>query len=363
MELYGIRGRGAATNPANRFERLQVVLDPGARDADDPGPRTVFLRDASRSVIARNRSPDVGFEFSVNPYRGCEHGCAYCYARPTHEYLGLSAGLDFETKILVKEDAPVLLRRALASPRWRPAPIALSGVTDPYQPVERRLRLTRGCLAVLAEARNPVAIITKNCLVTRDIDLLGELARHDAAAVSLSLTTLDPALQRAMEPRTSVPARRLAAIETLARAGIPVGVMTAPVIPGLNDHELPELLRAAAEAGARWAAYVPLRLPLAVAPLFEDWLVRHYPERKAKVLGRLREMRGGKLNDARFGHRMRGHGPYAEQIRALFHAVCRRAGLSHARFPLSTAAFRRPAPPAAHAAADAQLGLFDAAGA
>jgi DNA repair photolyase len=265
-----------------------------------------------------------------------------CYARPTHEYLGFSAGLDFETRILVKRDAPELLRRELGSARWRPAPLAMSGVTDPYQPVERRLRLTRGCLEVLAEFRNPVSIITKNHLVTRDADLLSGLAAHGAAVVGISITTLDPALQRVMEPRTSTPARRLAAIQALARTGVPVAVMAAPMIPGLNDHELPAILEAAARAGARYAGFVPLRLPLGVAGLFEQWLQAHFPERAAKVLGRVRAMRGGRLNDARFGSRMRGHGAYAEQIRALFHAACRRAGL-RAEWPaLSVAAFRRP---------------------
>jgi DNA repair photolyase len=275
-----------------------------------------------------------------------------CYARPTHEYLGLSAGLDFESKILVKEDAPELLRKELSSSRWEPLVLSMSGVTDPYQPVERRLRITRRCLEVLAEFRNPVVIVTKNHLVTRDVDLLSELARHDAAAVAVSLTTLDDGLRRVMEPRTSRPARRLAAVEKLAGAGVPVGVMTAPVIPGLNDHELPALLSAAAEAGATFAAYVPVRLPLAVRPLFEDWLERHYPERKEKVLGRIRSMRGGELNDPRFGSRMRGEGIFARHIAQLFSISCRRAGIGEGRFPrLSTAAFRRDG--------GVQPGLFD----
>ena len=275
-----------------------------------------------------------------------------CYARPTHEYLGLSAGLDFESKILVKQDAPELLRKELSSPRWNPLVLSMSGVTDPYQPVERRLRITRRCLEVLAEFRNPVVIVTKNYLVTRDIDLLSELARHDAAAVAVSLTTLDDDLRRIMEPRTSRPARRLAAVERLAASGIPVGVMTAPVIPGLNDHELPALLSVAAEAGASFAAYVPVRLPYAVRPLFEDWLTRHFPERKVKVLNRIRSMRGGELNDARFGSRMRGEGLFAEHIAQLFSISCRRAGMGEGRFPkLSTAAFRR--------GGGAQPNLFD----
>jgi DNA repair photolyase len=265
-----------------------------------------------------------------------------CYARPTHEYLGFSAGLDFETKILVKEDAPELLRRELASPRWQPRPVAVCGVTDAYQPVERRLRLTRRCLEVFAEFRNPVTVVTKSRLVTRDADLLAELARFDAAAVYVSITTLDAELARNMEPRATAPAGRLAAVEELARAGVPVGVFVAPVIPGLTDHELPAILRAAAAAGARHAGFVLLRLPHSVADLFDDWLRRHYPDRREKVLGRLRDMRGGALNDARFGWRMRGWGPLAEQVRALFALGCRRAGLSRDFPALSAAAFRRP---------------------
>lgn len=345
MHPIPIRGRGAADNPPNRFERLSFAADEAAvSDPDDSGPRTHFFRDSSRSIIARNDSPDVGFTHSINPYRGCEHGCIYCYARPTHEFLGFSAGLDFETRILVKQDAPELLRAELGSRRWEPKTIALSGVTDPYQPVERRLKLTRQCLQVLAEFRNPVAIITKNHLVARDADLLGELAEHGAAAVFLSITTLDETLQRVLEPRTSVPARRLDALSKLAAAGVPVGVMMAPVIPGLTDHEIPGVLRAAAEAGARFAGFVPLRLPGAVAPLFEQWLELHFPDRKDKVLNRVRAIRGGQLNDARFGSRMHGEGIFAEQMRALFHVACRKEGLNREPLRLSTAAFRRPDP-------------------
>ncbi|MBI4540352.1 MAG: PA0069 family radical SAM protein [Gemmatimonadetes bacterium] len=274
-----------------------------------------------------------------------------CYARPTHEYLGLSAGLDFETKIFVKEDAPELLRRSLSSPRWQPQVIAISGVTDPYQPVERRLGLTRRCLEVLAEFRNPVGVVTKNYLVTRDLDVLSELAHHRAASVTLSVTTLDNRLQRVMEPRTSIPARRLAAIQALTRAGIPTGVMVAPVIPGLTDHELPKILEAAAGAGATRAGYVLLRLPYAVASLFETWLAQHFPERKDKVLGRIREMRGGRLYDSRFGARKKGQGPYAEQIARMFAVTCKRLGLNRPASELSIAAFRRPS-------AEGQLDIF-----
>src|ERR671915_172602 len=337
-----IVGRGAAGNPKNRFEKIEVEPDLDEIGEDEPRPETIYLRDHSRSIIARNDSPDIGFDASINPYRGCSHGCIYCYSRPTHEYLGLSAGLDFESRILVKEGAPELLRRELSSPRWRPAVLSMSGVTDPYQPVEKGLRITRRCLEVLAEFRNPVAVVTKNHLVTRDIDLLSELARHDAAVVAVSLTTLDDDLRRVMEPRTARPARRLAAVEALAGAGVPVGVLTAPVIPGLTDHELPALISAAGRAGAAFAAYVPVRLPYTVKPLFEEWLSRHFPDRKEKVLNRIRSMRGGKLNDPRFGSRMRGEGFFADHIAQIFSISCRRAGIQEGRFPkLSTSAFRR----------------------
>ncbi|HUH13318.1 MAG TPA: PA0069 family radical SAM protein [Longimicrobiales bacterium] len=530
-----LRGRSTAHNPPNRFERTAYVPDGDAYDPDAPGPRTQLLTDASRTIIATNDSPDLGFDASVNPYRGCEHGCVYClapetpilhadlgwrpigevrtgeellafdeypgpertrrlrrarvervwwsrkptlrlitesgevlttaehrwlqhrdfrwsrteqlrpgghlrrmsvvaeepedddyragylaglseggtavraavaskvdaligremrlpperilaiepgptmdvvdiqtstgtffagglathncYARPTHEYLGYSAGLDFETKILVKRDAPALLRKALASPKWQPKVLVMSGVTDPYQPAEAKLRITRGCLEVLAEARNPVGIITKNHRVTRDIDLLRELAAVGAVRVNLSVTSLDPELQRSMEPRTSTPARRLAAIEALSEAGIPVGVMVAPVVPGLTDHEVPAILEAVANAGAVTAGYVALRLPHAVAPLFQQWLERAYPERAARVLARVREMRGGKLYDSRWGVRGRGEGVYADHIATLFKATARRLGLDGGLPPLRTDAFRRPAPPSGPP--KAQLGLFD----
>ncbi len=340
-----VRGRGTGSNPPNRFEKRSLVPDPEAEDPKGPLPRTQFIKDTSRTVIATNESPDVGFEASLNPYRGCEHGCVYCYARPFHEYLGFSAGLDFETKILVKEDAPDLLRKELSSPRWRPKVIAVSGVTDAYQPAERRFGLTRRCLEVLAEFRNPVAIVTKNHLVTRDADLLAGLARHGAAAVVLSITTLDADLARVMEPRTSTPARRLAAIEELAKAGIPVGVNVAPVIPGLTDPEIPAILRAAAKAGARFAGHTVLRLPHAVKELFEDWLARNFPDRKDKVLRRVRELRGGALNDPRFGSRMKGEGVWADQLHALFKLGCRKAGIGPCFPELSTAAFRVPPGP------------------
>ncbi len=336
-------GRGAAANPTNRFELLRYETSDDCASPDDtPSPATQFLRDQSRTVIATNDSPDVYFDASINPYRGCEHGCVYCYARPTHEYLGFSAGLDFETRILVKEDAPELLRRELASPKWLPQVLALSGVTDPYQPVERRLQLTRRCLQVLAEFRNPCIIITKNHLVTRDLDVLGEMAKHDLAAVFISVTTLDGELARRLEPRATQPAGRLEAIRAVAGAGVPVGVLVAPVIPGLTDHEMPGILQAARAAGAQFAGYVLLRLPHAVADLFADWLTRHFPERKEKVLGRMRELRGGKLNDPRFGARMRGKGLMADVLRDMFQLACRQAGILGRRPRLSNDHFRRP---------------------
>ena len=336
-----MKGRGASWNPQNRFESIEYVRDEDAPLEDETSPGTVYLRDPARSIIATNDSPDVGFEASINPYRGCEHGCIYCFARPTHEYLGFSAGLDFETKILVKEDAPALLWDELNSKKWEPKTLAISGVTDPYQPIERKLRITRGCLEVLAEFRNPVGIITKNQLVTRDADVLAELASYDAARVFVSITTLDPDLARIMEPRTSTPALRLEAVSTLAKAGVPVGVMVAPTIPAITDHEMPKILAAAKEAGAEWAGFVVLRLPWAVAPLFERWLEEHFPDRKEKVLNRMRDLRGGKLYDAQWGVRGRGTGIFADQIEALFDVSCRKVGLNEKREELSTAHFRR----------------------
>jgi len=314
------------------------------------GPARYYV-DPSRTLLSRNESPDVPFDVSLNPYRGCEHGCIYCYARPGHEYLGLSAGLDFESKIFVKQRAPELLREALASPRWQPRLLAIGGVTDAYQPIERRLRITRGCLEVLAEFRNPIGLVTKSRLVTRDIDLFQELAAHGAVSVHVSVTTLDPALHRILEPRTAAPSQRLAAIAALAEAGIPVGVMVAPIIPALNDHEIPRIVAAAAEAGATRAGHILLRLPHVLSDLFEDWLARHFPERAQKVMNRVRSTRGGRLNDPRFGSRMKGSGVFAEQIHQVFELACRRAGIDRGeRAPLSTAAFRRPSGP--------QLSLF-----
>lgn len=338
-----IRGRGTALNPINRFE--QIIVEANLDDEEfqpsfEKQIPTQYFRDTSRTIITTNDSPDIPFEASINPYRGCEHGCIYCYARPTHEYFGLSAGLDFESKIFVKEDAALLLRKELSKANWKPKPLIISGVTDPYQPVERKFKITRGCLEVLLDFRNPVGIITKNQLVKRDIDLLKQMTVYDGAMVFVSLTTLDDKLWRTMEPRTSSPEGRLKTIKELHQAGIPVGVMLAPIVPGLTDVEMPALLREAAAAGAQSAGYVVLRLPFSVKDLFEDWLTRHFPDRKEKILNRLRSLSDGKLYNSKFGERMSGKGIFADQIRDLFVMGCKKAGMPERNFKLSTASFR-----------------------
>lgn len=339
------RGRGADINPPNRFEALHVETDEDAWIDDDPRPlRTTFLRDDSQGILATNAAEDISYDYGLNPYRGCEHGCAYCYARTYHEYLGFSAGLDFESKIVVKPDAPRLLEEHLAKKSYRPGVISLSGATDCYQPVERRLELTRGCLEVLARFRNPVVIITKNALVTRDLDHLAELARHRSVAVYLSITTLDKDLARVLEPRASTPRARLETIRALSEVGVPAGVSAAPMIPGLNDSELPAILAAAAEHGAGFAAYSLVRLPGAVAEVFSDWLDRHQPGAKDKILGRIRASHDGKLNDSTPVARMRGTGGAASQWRSLFHACCRKHGLATRPPGLDLTAFRRLTP-------------------
>ena len=347
------RGRGTVSRPPNRFQELAVEIDDGALeeiakadpDFEKPRPKTTFYRDDSQTLITTNASPDLGFDASLNPYRGCEHGCAYCYARPYHEYLGFDAGLDFETRIMVKEHAPELLEWELASGRWQPKHLACSGVTDCYQPVERKLEITRSCLQVLARFRNPVGIVTKNALVTRDRDVLAELASFEAAAVAISLTSLDSDLAGRLEPRASRPEARLRAIRELNEAGVPCGISLAPVIPGLNDSEIPALLEAAADHGARFASYTVLRLPYGVKEIFAGWLDRHQPGSSPKILGRIREMRGGtRLNDSEFGSRFTGEGPIAEQVRTLFSVSARRTGLDRARPELTTRHFRRLSP-------------------
>jgi DNA repair photolyase len=339
-----IHGRGAGSNPPNRFDPIELEPDLENIDPLEPAPlpQTQYFRDTSRTVIAHNDSPDVGFEYSINPYRGCEHGCTYCYARPTHEYLSLSAGIDFETKIFVKHDASELLRKELTSEKWTPQTISISGVTDCYQPAERRFQITRKCLEVLAEFRNPLGIITKSFLVARDIDILSKMAEQRLAAVFLSITSLDNDIAMKMEPRASSPARRLEAIAKLSGAGIPCGVMVAPIIPGLTDHEIPSILAAAAQAGAITCGYTIVRLPFAVKDIFEEWLTNHFPDRKEKILNRIRNIRGGKLNESEFHARMRGQGEFAGQFEAMFNLAKRRAGLDKPFPHLSSDAFRRP---------------------
>ncbi|MDX1945972.1 MAG: PA0069 family radical SAM protein [Pirellulaceae bacterium] len=340
--------RGSNLAPPNRFEAVHGEADYEQLAADDElladerRTPTVFLPDRAASLIRENDSPDIAFRYSINPYRGCEHGCAYCYARPTHETLGMNAGLDFETKILVKHDAAAILRKELNRPTWQAEPIVIAGVTDCYQPAERQFKLTRGLLEVLLEARQPAAIITKNSLVLRDLDLLAEMARRNLVGVALSITTLDAELARTLEPRTATPAARLRAICELSAAGVPVRVMTAPIIPGLNDAEIAPLLQAAAAAGARSAGYVMLRLPLAVAPVFRAWLREHRPLAADKVEGLIRELRGGQLNDSAWGARMRGTGPYADGIAASFRLFARKHGLDLESPPLDRSQFRPP---------------------
>ena len=337
------RSRGSISNPANRFESLSLENDPDWTDDFELTPvRTEFYRDATKSGLTRNSSPDVPFDLSINLYRGCEHCCVYCFPRPTHEFLGFSSGLDFESRIVVKENAPELLRQELAKRSYRPEPIALSPNTDSYQPIERRLKLTRRCLEVFAECRNPVGIVTKNALVTRDLDLLQELANYDAVNVFISVTSLDLELRRILEPRTSPPAARLRAIRELSGAGIPTGVLVAPIIPAINDHEIPKIIAAAAEAGATSAGHVILRLPHTVAPMFGEWLDQHFPDRKDKVLNQVRSMTGGELYESQFGRRMTGSGIHAEKITQMFDIAVRRAKLNGQQHKLSTANFRRP---------------------
>ena len=349
-----LKGRGTAANPQNRFERSAYAPDPDPQlpahdDSKGPGPAaeriplTQYIPDRTRSIIATNNSPDIPFVASINPYRGCSHGCIYCYARPTHEYLGMSAGLDFETRILVKHDAAALLRAELSFRKWVPQVIAISGVTDCYQPAEREFRITRQCLEVLLDFRNPAGIITKNHLVTRDIDIFRQLAEFDCIQVYISITTLDPSLTRIMEPRTSVPRERLRAVRELVAAGIPAGVMVAPVIPALTDHELPKILEAAREAGATTAGFVPLRLPFVVKDLFSEWLERHFPDRRNKVLNRIRALRGGRLNDPNTGTRMHGEGIWADQIAQTFKLHVKRLGFNEKVHHRSASHFRVPA--------------------
>jgi len=344
---HSLKGRGALSNPAGRFDRrqLETVDDGWYQDETPDSVETSLEPDRAREVISTNDSPDVPFEQSINPYRGCSHACIYCYARPSHAYMGLSPGIDFETRLFYKEDAATVLESQLAKPGYVCKPITLGANTDPYQPVEKRLRVTRSILEVLARAHHPVSIITKSALVLRDLDLLSEMARQGLAGVAVSITTLDDELKRAMEPRAASPPARLRTLGALNAAGIPTAVMAAPVIPALNDHELEAILEAAAQVSTRWAGYVLLRLPYEIKDLFREWLEAHYPQRAAHVMSLIRDMRGGRDNDSRFGHRMRGTGPYAELLSKRFRLACKRLGLNcGVRSPLTTGRFTPPTP-------------------
>ncbi|MDX1608883.1 MAG: PA0069 family radical SAM protein [Halofilum sp. (in: g-proteobacteria)] len=340
------KGRGALSNPAIRYEPTRVeAVDDGWGGIDEPLPalETTVGIDQARRMIAWNRSPDVPFDRSINPYRGCEHGCIYCFARPTHARYGLSPGQDFESRLLRKADAGARLRAELEHPHYRPAPITLGANTDPYQPIERRYRVTREILEVLAEYRHPVSIITKGSGIERDLDLLAAMADWNGVSVMVSLTSLDPSIKRTLEPRAAGPRRRLQLIRELTAAGIPTGTLIAPVVPAITDHELEALLTAAAEAGAVSAGYILLRLPQEVHGLFVDWLHAHYPDRAEHVLSLLRQAHGGREYDGRFGHRMRGSGAYAQILADRFRVACRRAGIDRQRrITLSSESFRRP---------------------
>lgn len=341
-------GRGAQIRPPNRFESVQVEPEWEQLESDDPAfmekrrVPTELIPDASRSIITQNDSPDIPFRYSINPYRGCEHGCAYCYARPGHETLGMNAGVDFETKVLYKPQAASLLRTELCKPRWRGDVIAISGVTDCYQPIERKLRITRGLIEVLVEARQAFGVITKNALILRDLDLLSPHGQSGFFHANISITTLDADLARDLEPRTSLPTQRLEAIRQLSDAGIPVRVMAAPIIPGLTDREIPAILQAAADAGAIGAGWQLVRLPWAVKPIFEDWLARNRPDERDRVIARIQEVRDGKMNDSQFGRRMRGQGEYAAGIDQTFRVFAHKYGLDKGMPPLDTSQFRPP---------------------
>jgi DNA repair photolyase len=348
-------GRGAASNPVGRFESIAIeAVDDGWNNLDEPLPpfATLVKEESARGIISKNKSPDVGFEQSINPYQGCEHGCIYCYARPSHAYYNLSPGIDFETKLFYKRNAAQLLTEELSAANYRCKVIVLGANTDPYQPIERQYRVTREILEVLARHKHPVAIITKSAMVERDIDLLAQMAQDNLIAVNISVTTLNNDLKRTLEPRTASPVARLRAMRALAEAKIPVGVMVAPVIPVLTDHELENILQAAANAGATRAGYVLLRLPYEVKHLFAEWLKTHEPLKAEHVMSRLREMRGGRENDPQFGSRMRGEGVYAQLLSRRFAAATRKFGLNQVAHDLQTEIFRPPVK------AEPQLALF-----
>ena len=345
IDIARRRGRAAGLNMTARFEPHQrTSFDDGWQSLEELPPfKTEVQVERPRTALTRNSSPDIPFDRSVNPYRGCEHGCIYCFARPTHAYMGLSAGLDFEAKLFAKPDVPKLLERELSKPGYIPRPIAIGTNTDPYQPIEKEWRIMRQILEVLDKANHPVTIVTKSALVTRDSDILARMAARGLAKVAMSVTTMDRALSRAMEPRAATPTKRLEAIRALASEGIPVGAMVAPIIPGLTDHEIERILDSVKAAGAREANYVILRLPLEVSPLFRDWLLRHYPDRYRHVMSLVRSMRDGKDYDAEFGKRMKGAGPYAWQIQRRFQMACKRLELGQTRMPLRDDLFVPPA--------------------
>ena len=342
-----MKGRGALSNPAGRFARQSSeAIDDGWYAEESPDTiATTVEPDRARTVISTNASPDIPFEYSINPYRGCEHGCIYCYARPSHGYMGLSAGIDFETRLFYKADAGHVLETELARPGYVCKPIVVGANTDPYQPVERRMLVTRSVLEVLARARHPVSIISKSALILRDLDLLTDLARDGLVTVAISITTLSAETKRSLEPRTASPQARLRVVRELNAAGVPTGVMVAPVIPVITDHEMEAILEAAAAAGARWAGYILLRLPHEIKDLFRDWMTQHFPDRTAHVMSLIRSMRGGQDNDPRFGSRMRGTGPVAELLRNRFRIACKRLKLhsTSREIPQNTQLFRQPA--------------------
>lgn len=361
LPLRRFRGRGSSLELGNRFESVRREFDPEQLETEDAEAaldgkiETEYFFDESGSVVNENQSPDLDFRFSVNPYRGCVHGCSYCYARPTHEYLGLNAGIDFESKIFVKPNAPELFAKWLRRPNWQRQvePVMFSGVTDCYQPCEKEFALTRRCLEVALSMRQPIRIITKNGLIRRDLDLLAALAKLNLVSVTISICSLDQSLIRIMEPRTSAPVARLETIKSLTAAGVPVMVLMAPIMPAINEQEIPELLKCVAAAGASFAAYVMLRLPLSVEPVFLAWIDQHFPDRKEKIVSRIRSLGDGKVYDSSFGSRMRGRGIWAEQIRQLFKASCRKYKLRTETPSLSCDLFRRPDPGGNH-----QLELF-----
>ncbi|SHL01664.1 DNA repair photolyase [Roseovarius pacificus] len=343
-----LRARGARSNAAGRYERHRRMYDSDGWDDEMPEERmaaTVVSEERPRRMITYNRSPDLPFDRSINPYRGCEHGCIYCFARPSHAWLGLSAGLDFETRLIARPDAPAILERELRKPGYRVAPIAIGTNTDPYQPIEQGHEIMRGCLQVLRAFRHPVAVVTKGTLIERDLDILSDMAVHGLVRVGISVTTLDAGVSRSMEPRAPAPRRRLETIRRVSAAGVPVRVMSSPVVPGLTDHEIEKILTAGREAGAQAASWIMLRLPLEVAPLFREWLQAHYPDRAARVMGLVRQMQGGRDYDPQWGRRMRGQGPYAQMIAHRFALAARRLGLDARQPALRCDLFDPPARP------------------